>query len=122
MTSFDDRIHAGLSRDDESFLSDLEGNRGLFTQLGATFTGPMKYWTAIVTVVTFLVFLAAIWCGWQAFQAEATKLVVLWTGAALAAFLAVGLMKMWIFMRMNHLGTLREIKLLELRVARLKEG
>ncbi|MGB3626780.1 MAG: DUF6768 family protein, partial [Henriciella sp.] len=111
-----------LSKHDEAFLRDLEDDRGLFTQLGATFSGPLKYWTATVFVFTFVIFAISVWCGVNAFGAETVKETVLWAGFAIAGVNGIGLLKMWLFMRMNHLATLREIKRVELQVARLKEN
>lgn len=122
MTSFETRLGASLSKDDEAFLKDLEDDRGLFTQLGATLSGPMKYWTAIVFVSVFIMFALSVWCVVNAFAAETVKETILWAGFAIAGVNGIGLLKMWLFMRMNHLATLREIKRVELQVARLKES
>ncbi|MEQ9316753.1 MAG: DUF6768 family protein [Henriciella sp.] len=122
MTSFESRLQHSLSQDDESFLRDLEGDRGLFTQMGATLTGPLKYWTAVVFVFTFVLFALSIWCGWNAFAADSVKETVLWAAFGIAGLNGIGLLKMWVFMRMNHLATLRELKRVELQVARLNEN
>lgn len=119
MTKFDDQLGAALNADDRAFLADLENGRGLFDQLGATMHGPMRFWTYIVTVVTFILFLLALYCGWQAFQAEQIRETILWTAGFLMLFQAVGLLKMWIFDRMNLLSLLAEMKKIELRVAQL---
>ena len=119
MTSFDDRLRDSLSADDEAFLQDLEGDRGLFVQMGATLTGPLKYWTAIVLVSVFVMFALSVWCGVNAFQAETANETVLWAGFAIAGVNGIGLLKMWVFMRMNHLTQLREIKRLELQLSRV---
>ena len=122
MTSFETRVRDSLDKEDEAFLQDLEGDRGLFTQIGGTFSGPLKYWTAIAFVSTFVMLGLAVWCAWSAFQADTVKAIVIWAGFAVAAFNGVGLLKMWVFMRMNHLETLREIKRMELRLTRLNEN
>ena len=121
MGKFDNDLSAALSADDKAFLEDLEGGRGLFDQLGATMKGPMRFWSYLITVVTFLWFLFAIYCGWQALQAEALRETVLWSVGFLLSFQAVGLLKMWMFDRMNLLSLLAEMKRIELRVAQLSE-
>lgn len=119
MSGFDDRLRAGLSADDEAFLKSLDDEPGLFAQLGSAFAGSMKAWTAFAFVLSFVFFLFSIWAAWQAWTAPALQQSVTWMGVALAAWIAVGLMKIWFWLRMNHLTLLREIKRLELQVTRL---
>lgn len=121
MTKFDDDLATALSADDKAFLDDLENGRGLFEQLSATMQGPMRFWAYLVTVVTFILFLAALYCGWQALHAEQIRETILWSAGFLLTFQAVGLLKMWLFDRMNLLSLLAEMKKIELRVAQLAE-
>jgi len=118
MTDFDTKLRESLSADDEQFLKSLEDDRGLFTQLGATLHGPLKFWTRLVFVVTVLVSVLAFYSAYQAIMAEALRETVLWSAAAVAAFNGVSMLKQWLFERMNHLAVLREIKKIELRLAR----
>lgn len=120
MSAIDDRLRSGLAADDEAFLKSLDDEPGLFEQMGATLHGSMKYWTALVLVFTFLIFAAVVWCSYNAFQAGSTKETVLWAAFAVAGLNGIGLLKMWVFMRMNHLGQLKEIKRLQMAVASLK--
>ena len=119
MTKFDDQLGAALNADDRAFLDDLENGRGMFDQLGATLQGPMRFWSYMVGIFTFVFFLLALYCGWQAFQAEQVRETILWSVGFLMLFQAVGLLKMWLFDRMNLLSLLAEMKKIELRVAQL---
>ena len=121
MGKFDNDLSTALSADDKAFLEDLEGGRGLFEQLGATMKGPMRFWSYLITVITFLWFLFAIYCGWQALEAPELRETILWSAGFLLSFQAVGLMKMWMFDRMNLLSLLAEMKKIELRVAQLSD-
>lgn len=121
MTKFDDDLRAGLTADDKAFLDDLENGRGLFDQLGATLHGPMRFWSYLITVVTFLWFCFAIYAGWRAIEAVELRETILWSAGFLLSFQAVGLLKMWMFDRMNLLSLLAEMKKIELRVAQLSE-
>ena len=56
MTSFDEKVRSGLSADDEAFLKRLDSEPGLFEQMGATFSGSMKLWTAFAAVLGFVFF------------------------------------------------------------------
>ncbi|WP_300377560.1 DUF6768 family protein [Henriciella sp.] len=119
MTEMEKRLHTGLSEEDEAFLARLEDEPGLFAQLGATFTGSMKFWTAFAVALSLIFFFGSIWALWQASVSANAQEAVVWTGGALGAWFAVGMIKIWFWLRMNHLVTLKEIKRLELKVSQL---
>ncbi len=122
MSGFDENLGAELSADDEAFLDDLENGRGLFEQLGATLQGPMRFWSYIVGLFSFVFFVMAVYCGWQAFQAEEIRETILWSMGFLVLFQGVSFLKMWLFDRMNLLSLLSELKKIELRVAQWDEN
>lgn len=119
MAKFDDNLGAALSADDKAFLNDLENGRGLFDQLGATLRGPMRFWSYLVGIFVFLFALLGLYCGWQAFHAADLRDSMLWGGGCLIMLQSVGLLKMWLFDRMNLLTLLGELKRIELRVVQL---
>lgn len=116
MSDFETRLQAGLSAEDEAFLKDIEGDETLFKQMGQTFQGPLGGWTIYAFLMSLVLFGLAIWGIWNVFQAEAVKAMILWSALAIWAFFAVGLIKIWFWMRMNHLAVLRELKMIELRL------
>ena len=118
MTSFEDRLMTSLSADDEAFLKELEDDVGLFQQMGMTFSGPLRYWTAFAFVISFAIFILSLWAGYNMLQAESLKMVVLWGALFGWASLGVGMIKIWFWMRMNHLNVLRELKRIELRLVK----
>lgn len=118
MTTFEDRLLTSLNADDEAFLKELEQDVGLFQQMGMTFSGPLRYWTAFAFVFSLFFFGVAIWAVYNMFQADDIKIVVLWGALGGWSSLAVGLIKIWFWMRMNHLGVLRELKRIELRLVK----
>ena len=119
MSKFDDTLRDSLSADDEAFLKSLDDEPGLFVQLGAAFAGSMKAWTVFAVVFSLGFFVFSLFALWQAHIAADTQRAILWTTLALGAWISVGLIKIWFWLRMNHLNILREIKRLELQVARL---
>lgn len=118
MNDFHNRLGDALSEEDEAFLRRLDDEPGLFQQLGNTFQGPMKFWTAYAFVLSLVFFGGAIYCFVQLFSAETTRELFLWGTGVWWGMLAVGLIKVWFWMRLNHLVTLREIKRIELMVAK----
>lgn len=118
MTNFEDRLLTSLSADDEAFLQELEQDAGLFQQMGMTFSGPLRYWTAFAFVFSLFFFGVAIWATYNMFQADELKVVILWGTLVGWSSLSVGMIKIWFWMRMNHLSVLRELKRIELRLVK----
>ena len=121
MTRFDDRVKAALDADDEAFLRKLDSERGLFAQMGDTMKGPLGGWATLTFFMTFPMAGFMFFALWRMFAAEGTRELVLWTAGALAAMLALGQVKQWLFQRMNFIALLRELKRIELRIARIEE-
>ncbi len=61
------------------------------------------------------------WTAWEAFHAETERATTLWSTGFVASLVPFGLLRLWLWNRANHLAVLRELKRLELRVARLSE-
>ncbi len=122
MTKFDDELAATLSADDKAFLKDLEDGRGMFEQLGSAFQGPMRFWTYLMFVYTLAFVALAFFSGWQAIEAVELRETILWSAGCIISFIAIGLLKMWLFDRMNTLTILGELKKIELRLAQLSDA
>lgn len=121
MTRFDDKMKAALDADDEAFLRELDADRGLFVQMGDTLKGPLGGWATLTLVMTFPMAAFLFFAVWRMFAAAEMRELVLWTAGALAAMLALGFVKQWFFERMNFIALLRELKRIELRIARIED-
>ena len=121
MSDIDERIRGALDEDDKAFLESLEGDRGLFRQMGDAMHGPLGGWAKLIFGILFVMAALLFWCGWQFFTADSTDGYVFWGLCTLAVFTAQGFAKDWFFSRMNMLAVLREVKRLELQVAMLRE-
>lgn len=121
MTAFDDRLTVALDADDEAFLKDLEADRGLFAQIGDTMTGPLGGWAKFAFAVMIPLTVFQFYAIWQMFTVEGTRELILWSVGAFATFTGIGFFKQWFFERMNLITVLRELKRIELRLARMEE-
>lgn len=121
MTEFDDRLRAALDADDEAFLKELDSERGLFAQIGDTLTGPLGGWAKLVFVIAFLMAMVMFYTIYRVSIAETDREFFGWALGALAALISTGMIKQWFFERMNLMAVLRELKRIELRVARMEE-
>ncbi len=117
MTDLEKTLRHSLSADDKTFLQDLEDGRGLFTQLGATFQGPMRFWSVVVWIFVLAASALGFYCIWKMIGAPDTRSLILWTAGAWAAWTVQINLKQWIFQRMATLTLLRELKKIELRLA-----
>jgi hypothetical protein len=121
MTGFDDRVKAALDADDEAFLRELDCERGLFAQMGDTMKGPLGGWATLTFFMTFPMAAFMFFAAWKMFTVDGTRELVLWTAGALVAMMALGFVKQWFFERMNIIALLRELKRIELRIARIED-
>jgi len=120
MTRFDDELREALSADDEAFLKELEEKQSIFSMLGNTMRGPQGYWSKFAIVFAGIFALIAIYCGYQAFQAETDRLVTLWATGVIVALVPNGLLRLWLMNRVNHLAVLSELKKIELRLIKME--
>lgn len=118
MSNIDRAIRDALSKEDAEFLSRFEDKNPIGEALD-TFSGRWGAMNIFAAVITFAVFGAFVYCAWQMFSADALRDAVRWSAGAIVAALAVAMLKIYFFMEMNKNVLLREVKRLELQVARL---
>jgi len=121
MTAIDDRIRDALSADDQAFLDGLEQERGLFAQASDMFYGPMGRWTILVYVKGAVLAGLLIWSVMQMLEATDLREQLIWMTAVLLSGLTIAMIKLWAWGRMQQLALLRELKRIELRVARIEK-
>lgn len=120
MTGFDDALREALSADDEAFLKELESERGLFVQMGDAFSGPLRGWTAFAFVLSVAFFALSGYALYRMTSAAGFEPALMWLAVFVWSAIAVAMIKMWFWLRMNHLAMLRELKRLELRILALR--
>lgn len=118
--TFDNKLLGELDAEDRQFLEQLEADRGLYAQMSDTFSGPFRYWTAFAFVLSLAFFIGSIYALVRLWGAPPLNESLLWLAAFFWFAQAVGMIKIWFWMRMNQLTLLRELKKVELQVARLR--
>jgi hypothetical protein len=119
MTNLDQAIRQALSAEDAEFLARFEKEAPLHEQVLGTFRGAWGALNIFGALITFAMFGAFVYCVWNLFETTDVRETVLWSAGALWTALAVGMLKMWFWMEMQKNAILREMKRLELQVARL---
>lgn len=120
MTDIDDAIRQALSAEDARALEAFSGEQTLIQQAFATMSaGPSQVINVMGWIGGFGLFAVGVATGWQFYLAEDPHAMALWGAATVMAFLGIGLIKLWFFMEMHKNQIIREVKRLELQVARL---
>ncbi len=119
MSNLDRAIREALSKEDAEFLARFEDHSTPIDEVLDTFRGRWAMMNALAAVFTFLLFAASLYFAWQMFSAGDVREVVMWGVAVIFAMLSIAMLKMYFFMEMNKNVLLRELKRLELQVARL---
>ena len=107
----------------EALASGSAGERDTVVSLIAdSLRGQSKPLTAITLVAHVGLLVGAVFCVTAFFGSDTTKGQIMYATGFIAAMNAAGLIKAWFWMTIHRNRTLREIKRLELQVARVAEG
>ena len=117
MSRLDDAIQRAVSAEDKAFLANFE--QSPLQEVLGTFSGTWGILNIFAAAITFGAFGAAVYCAWNAFNVTDVRATVLWSMGALVAMLSVAMLKLYFWIEMNKSVTLREVKRLELQIARL---
>jgi hypothetical protein len=118
MTNIDSAIRDALSKEDAEFLARFDDSNPISEALG-TFSGRWGAMNIFAALMSFALFGVFVYCGWNALTAADARTAVIWSTGAIWTSLAVAMLKIYFFMEMNKNVVLREVKRLELQVARL---
>lgn len=119
MTSIDDAIRRALSDEDAKLLERFGADLPLPQQVQDSFRGHLGWLNALSWLVGVVVFAFGVYCGWRFLAAAAVPDMLRWGMAVLLCALAVMLIKVFAWMEIEKNAVLREVKRLELQVARL---
>jgi hypothetical protein len=119
MTKLDDAIHAALTEEDKQFLAQFEKEPGSIQQMTGAFGGPMGW--IYVAFLLFAVVVAPIglYSVWQFAISTEMRPLFYWGAAVSAILIVLSVVRIVFFMQINTNRILRELKRLELQVARM---
>lgn len=117
MDDLDRKIEEALNAEDRALLGGFE-EQGLFGQVFGIYSGKLGGLALFATLITFVLFAGAVYCGWKFFDAAAAIDAARWGAGAVMLMVMVGFLKIWFWMRMETNRILREVKRLELQIAR----
>ncbi len=120
MKNIDDSIRAALSAEDKEWFDNL-GEQSPIGQVIDSFTSLPRMYLVMSFTLTFAFLALAVFATVRFFMAEEVGGQILWAGVFFIGFLGTMLMKLGYWMELSKLATMREIKRVELQVARLAE-
>ena len=119
MNELDKKIREALRAEDAELLADFDAEPSVFEMLMETFRGKHR-WLVFLTMFWTIVFMVvAVLSVVQFFKAEELRDMLMWAAASAFFLSGVSMMKVWYWMELNKNAVTREIKRLELQVARL---
>ena len=121
MKDMDKKLAEALRVDDEALFGVEADEQSLFANMVDTFRGRRRWF---VMMVWFWAFIAAVLMFGGAimfFRVESESDKLMWALACILGMVANGMLKTWYWMEMNRASVLREIKRVELQIARLAE-
>jgi hypothetical protein len=117
MDDLDRKIEEALNAEDRVLLERF-GEQGLLGQWTGVYRGAMGGMAVLATIFTFALTLAAVYCGYRFFGAAEAVDAARWGAGTILFLVMVGFLKLWFLLRMESNRVLREIKRLELQIAR----
>ncbi len=117
MDDLDRKIEEALNEDDRAVLAKF-GEQSVFGQWFGVYDGALRGLAIFATILTFALFFAAVYCGWKFLGAVEAIDAARWGAGAVMLMVMVGFLKLWFWFRMEANRILREIKRLELQIAR----
>ena len=117
MDDLDRKIEEALSAEDRRMLAEF-GEQGLFGQLGGLFQGRLGWLSVVTFVVATVMFAVGVWASINFYLEDDVAAMLKWAGLAWIGLTAQIMIKIWSWMRMETNRVLREVKRLELQLAR----
>lgn len=118
--NIDLKIRKELESESEEIDGILSEDQGVFSLVRGSYRNGLGRWMAVVYVVIFVVSGLMAWSGYEFFVSAASQDARIFWGFCFAFTLMAQIaLKQWAWMEMNRSSVLREIKRLEISVARL---
>ena len=118
MSELDEQIREALRAEDADIFADGP-EQSLHEMVIASFKGKQRWLVIMMFFWMCVCFGLAIATVVRFFQVETIRAMIAYATGFTFCLIAVGLMKMWYWMQLDKNAILREVKRLELQVARL---
>jgi len=120
MSKLDKMIEDALSAEDRSLFAHY-GERGLVGEIGGLFSGKMGWWNALTVVIQVILFAGAFYAATKFIAIDDLPAMIRWGALSGLLMLAVSVIKLMHWEEMQANRVIREIKRLQLQIARAKD-
>jgi len=118
MRDFDQDLKQLLSEEDEAFIMDPIDETGFYTSVLQSFKGPGSGMSVMAWIGIMIFCFILFFCIWKFFQAETTRDQIMFAAMVVMMNSAQIALKLWYNMQLNRRTITREIKLLQLALAK----
>lgn len=119
--NMDQQIREALSAEDARLLAEFDEEPSLLELAIQTMTSRFRLVNMFGAIVMFIFAALGFYSAWQFYQATELKPLIGWSLGVMFCVTTVGMMKIWYWILINRYDGTREIKRLELQVARLTQ-
>lgn len=121
MHDVDKLIDEALDAEERELLRGFD-EQGFFSQAMGVFKGPTGWMSMVMMFWQSVMFIAGVWAAWNFFQAGDPVSQLRWGLPAILLLLVAGMLKMALVPRLESNRIIRELKRLELQIARGGRG
>ena len=118
MRNLDQMIGEALDAEERDLLRSIGEEPGFFTQAVGIFGGPTGWVNAVMMGAQIFLFLGGAWAAWHFFEAAEPAQQLRWGLPAAVLLIVATIMKMALLPRMESNRLMRELKRIELQLAR----
>lgn len=118
MEDIDQLIKDTLTQEEAKFYNELD-EQNLFQMMGGLFQGKLKWIIIYMNIIMVVIFGLFVYCAIQFFNTDVTNELIKWAVFGSFCMIALGMLKLFLWMQIDKNGILRELKRLELQVSSL---
>lgn len=118
--NLDDRIKSELENEAKEIDQAMGETKGLFELATIPFKGGLRRWMFVVSFVIAVMTALMLLCGYRFFIAEIADERIFWGVLFVITLNVQAMLKLWTWMEINRNSVLREVKRLEIAIAKLQ--
>lgn len=119
MSNLDDTLRDELSKEDAEFLARLDSEPGSVQQVLGIFRGPFAWFHVLLVVTAVILGPLGLYSAWRFAGATDLRPLLYWGAGTGFCLAVVAVVRLLLFMHVQTNRVIREVKRLELQVARL---
>ena len=119
MSKLDRLIEDALDAEDRAILAQY-GERGMFGEIAGLFTGKFGPWNILTAIMQIFMFAGALYAGRQFIAVDDVPAMIRWGSLAALLVAAMSTIKLMQWQQVQANRVIREVKRVELQIARAK--